>query len=564
MYKRVLNSNQLRAVAGKAISLVADPVKRTLGPAGQPIIVELAGQNPDGSSLDPIITKDGVTVAEHASFRDPALNTIVKTIIQVAKKTVSQGGDGTTTSVVLAEAIYKEGMKYVERGANNIELYNALKAIKDEVLEYIDEIKIDVTTDEQIKNVAMISSNGDEEIATIVVEAIKAAGEHGYIELEDGYTKNCVINVIDGASYKRGWRNFGPNGSLMVNDKAKNSCELTGDNGVATLLYAGKLDNVHELHDLINKLYKFDENKGFLTEIFPFLIVAYDYSDDVRNFILQQRTQAKLPLAAIKAPADGSPNSRTEMLYDMAALTGATVSARGILDLDKVDETHLGGAESVSISPEDTVFYNVSGDKADVKRRIKELDTLLETSTLDPWDQQNIRLRKGKLSQGIVIVRVGGDTEPEMKEKKDRAEDALCAAKVAVKAGVVPGGGVTLYNASYLIDRSNAGSIADKIMAVALRAPMRQIIENAGKSPEKIFTVLEMDPGENNDGYDARTHKFANMVDSGILDPAKVTKSALENAVSIAGLLLTTGGALISDVLPEDGKENPLAAMFGA
>lgn len=555
MNKKVISSDLLRNIATSAIGLIATPVKRTLGPRGNPIIIQMEGKNPDGSDRDPVITKDGVTVAENTKFRDPALNTIAQTIIQVAKKTVDQGGDGTTTSVVLAEAIYKEGLKHIERGSNSIDLYKNLQKIKDEALAYIDSIKKPVVTDEQLRNVAMISSNGDEEISDLVVEAIKAAGEHGYIELEDGRSKDSELQVIEGAFYKSGWRKFGPNGSLLVNDKSRNVCEFEES---AILLYAGKMDSVHDLSDFINRFMKFDERLGHLTEVNPLVIVAYDYSDEVRDFILQQRHQAKLPIAAIKAPRDGSPNHATEMLHDMAALMGATVTARGLIPLESATDEHLGYAKKVTIGQEETVFYEGGGSKEDIKSRLEELETLLNQGALDPWDAQNVRLRKGKLSNGIVIMRVGGVTDAEIKEKKDRAEDALCAAKVARQDGIVAGGGVALYNFGKTLTGEDSAS---RIMSQALQAPIRQIIENSGKSPDIILTTLSQQ--QNANGYDVRGENFVIVEEQGIVDPAIVTKSALQNAVSIAGLLLTTGGALVSDMESQDGQANPLAAMMG-
>ncbi len=559
MHKKILNSEALESVSKTAIGLLAGKVKTTLGPHGRPIIIQQQGMNPDGTPAIPIVTKDGVTVAEHISFRNSALNTIAQTVIEVAKQTVNQGGDGTTTSIVLAEAIYLEGLKQTRKGSNNIELFRELNKIKDQVIDNIDNVKTPVNSEEDVRNIAMISSNGDEEISEVVVQAIKAAGEHGYIELEDGYSKATTFEVIEGASYKSGWRKFAPNGSLLISDKSKNVCEMTDS---AVLLYAGKLDDVHELVDFINKVMGFDEAKQHLTDVFPLLIVAYDFSDDVKNFILQQRTQAKLPLAAIKAPRDGSPNHATEMLHDMAALIGAQVVSKGIIDLKDANIDHLGGVEKVVIGAEDTALFGGKGSKEDVKARLEELNTLLDSGTLDPWDAQNVRIRKGKLSQGIVIVRVGGTTEAEIKEKKDRAEDALCAARVAVKDGIVPGGGLTLYTLSKLIsDTTPAG----RIMREALKAPMKQIIDNSGKSPDAIITELECKYDLDADpiGYDAREEKYTNMLEAGIIDPAKVTKSALENAVSIAGLLLTSGGALVADVDSEDGETNPLAGLLG-
>jgi chaperonin GroEL len=553
MYVRVLDSNSTKEVARKAISVISHAVKQTLGPGGNPIIIQMEGQNPDGTPLAPLITKDGVTVAEHVKVRDPAMNTIIQTIMQVAQKTVADGGDGTTTSVVLAEAIYKAGAKYAEQGANSIELYEALQEAKNEILAFIDEVKIPVK-DEDVFNVAKISANGDAEIAQIVYDALKAVGEDGYIKVEDGYSRENVLDIVEGAMYQRGWRDFAPNGSLLVNDTARNLCELSD---VAVLLYADKLDNLNDFQDFLGRAWSFNEQRNTYDNVVPLLIVAHDFSDDLKNRILQIRAVGKLPIAAIKSPADGSPNARTDMLEDLAAMLGGQVSSRGILELKDVTDEHLGYAKLVEISPNETVFYEGGGNKEAIKNRIRDLNLLLETGTLHPYDQDNIRLRKAKLSQGVAIVKAGGKSELEMREKKDRIEDALCAAKVAVQEGIVLGGGWTLYKAAKNLEH-NGTSAAEKILAEALQAPIRQIIINAGQNPDVILTKMPTDKG-----YDARNKQYVDLLEAGIVDPAKVTKSALENAVSIAGLLLTTGGALISDINPEDGKANPFAGLMG-
>lgn len=554
MHKKFLNSSEVKSVAREAINVIASAVKQTLGPGGNPIIIQREGQNPDGTPIHPLITKDGVTVAEHVVLRDPAMNTIVRTIMQVAQKTVEDGGDGTTTSVVLAQAIYNAGCKFTEQGTNSIELYNQLTDLKNEIFDIIDSIKTPVKGDDVV-NVARISSNGDEGIAKIVYEAIQAVGEDGYIKVEDGYSRENQLDIVDGSMYMRGWRDFAPNGSLLVNDKTRNMCELTD---AAILLYADKLDNLNDLQDLLAKVWGLNETSNTYDNICSLLIVAHDFSDDIKNRILQIRAVSKLPIAAIKSPADGSPNARTEMLEDLAAMLGAQVSSRGILELKDVKDEHMGYAKLVEISPNETVFYEGAGDKEDIKLRIKDLNILLETGNLHPWDQDNVRLRKAKLSQGVAIIKAGGKSELEMRERKDRIEDALCAAKVAVQEGILAGGGYTLYEIAKMLENSSESSVARSIMIEALKAPIRQIIINSGKNPDIVLT--KMPEGL---GYDARNHKYVDLLKEGIIDPAKVTKSALENAVSIAGLLLTSGGALVSDASPEDGKANPFAGLMG-
>lgn len=465
----------------------------------------------------------------------------------------------TSTSIVLAESIYKAGLKYVEQGENNIQLYSALQNLTEEIIEIIDkDIKQKIDSEEALKNVAKISANGDEEIAKIVVDAINASGEDGYVALEESSSRDTHLEVVEGAVYKMGWRQFAPNGSLQVTDKARNVAEYEK---AAICIYGGKLDDVHKVADFINRVMKFDENRNELTDIFPVVFVALDYSDEVKQMILKQKMLAKLPVSAVKIAGDGSPNHRTQMLHDLAVITGATVGARSLLDFEDMNEEHLGGVDKITIEPDQTIFFGGAGDKEEIKNRIDELNTLLDTTNMSPFDQDNVRLRKGKLSGGVAIVKVGGTSELEMKEKKDRIEDALCAAKVAVKDGIVPGGGKTLLNISNALPTD---TVAKKILKNALQEPFKQIIRNIGEIPE--VALMQLKGKDLTIGYDASKREVVDLLEAGIVDPAIVTKSALRNAVSISGLLLTTGGALIRDDSDQnltDGAPNPLAALMG-
>lgn len=556
MFKKILNSEATKEVAREAIATISGIVAKTLGPGGNPIIIQREGQSPDGTPIGPLVTKDGVTVAEHVDIRDPAINTLVKAVLEVAQKTVEVVGDGSSTSLILANAIYQEGSKLISQGTNGIQLFNDLNEIKNVIVEQLNKLKKNISEND-VLNVARISANGEEEVAQIVFDALKAVGEDGYVSLEDGNAATTKLEIVEGAVYKRGWRNFAPNGILMVNDKARNICELTNP---AILLFAGKLENVQDLEKLLASVWKFEEQSGTYTDIVPLLIVAHDFSDDFKNRILQIRVQGKLPIAAIKSPADGSPNARTEMLEDLAVMLGASVFSNGILELSMLKDEHLGNAERVEISAEETVFFGGAGSKEAIMQRIDDINQLIESGTLHPFDAQNARFRKGKLSGGIAIVRVGAKSELEMLEKKDRIEDALCAAKVAIQDGILPGGGYTLYKLSKSLRKlvRKKDTIALTIMEKALQAPIKQIITNIGENPDIILTKMPK-----NKGYDARSRKYADLMKAGIVDPAKVTKAALENAVSIAGLLLTTGGALVSDLESEDGKNNPLAGLLG-
>lgn len=547
--KKLINADTSKEIALVTIEEIAQAVKKTLGPGGNPQIIQQYGQNPDGTERGPLITKDGVTVADHISFRDPAKDTIAKAILQVAQNTVNQAGDGTTTAVVLAEAIFKAGYQRMKQGSNGIQLYDALKSIKNEIIKEIDERKVPITK-EDIYDVALISSNGDSEVAQIVSEAIQLVGEDGHVSIQEAYTKETFLQKVEGAFYKKGWRNFGPHGSLLVTDKSKDIAELIDP---AILMYADKLDSLQDLSSFLVKLMGQDPNTGSFINVVPVFIIAHEFSDDVRNMIIQLRVQSRLPIAAIVSPFDGSPNARTQILEDIAAMTGGSVGARGILDLKDMNETHLGSAKRVEVGPNETVIYDGSGSESEVLERVKELKKLHETN-MNEWDKENTRIRIGKLTGGLAIVHVGGASELEMKERKDRIEDALCAAKVAIKDGIVQGGGITLYRiAEALVDTSPA----HLIMKEALKAPVKQIITNVGENPDVILSHL---PEEK--GYDARNKKYVYMFDKGIVDPSIVTKSALENAVSIAGLLLTTGGAIVSDTMPNDGQSNPMAQMM--
>jgi len=547
--KKIVKAEESRVIALEAIREVAGIVKQTLGPGGNPIVIQQFGQNPDGTPRYPLITKDGVSVAESVVFRDPTKNTFAQAMLQVAKNTVNQAGDGTTTAIVLAEAMYLAGYKHLQQGENGIQLYNKLKEVKNLVFKYLDEMTTPIKAEDLI-TVARISANGDEDIAQKVSEALQAVGENGHVDLQEGFSRETTLDIIDGAMYQQGWRKFGPLGSLMVNDKVRNICELENP---AVLTYAGELRDVVEVSDFLKKFLGVAEDGGFDSMV-PLVFIAYDFSEEVKNYIIQLRVQGKMPIAAIKAPFDGSPNARTQMLEDLAVLLGGQVAARGIIDLKSVTDEHLGCADKIEIGAEETVFFNGQGDKESIMQRVNDLRKQLDLAMHD-YDKENIRLRIGKLVGGIGVIKVGGDSELEMKERRDRIEDALCAAKVAIQEGIVPGGGLSLYAISTALTE---GSLAESIMKKALQAPIRQIITNVGENADVVLSHMPL-----GQGYDANKKEYQDLMKAGIVDPVKVTKSALENAVSIVGLLLTTGGAIVSDLESADGKPNPLAAMMG-
>lgn len=342
----------------------------------------------------------------------------------------------------------------------------------------------------------------------------------------------------------------------MVTDKGRDECVLEQD-GVAILLYNGRIDDLKELTDFMKEFFGLEENKEINLDTLnhPLLIIANDFSDEAKNFILQNRVQMQLPIAAIKTPFDGSPNSRTGILDDLAALTGGTVAAKGIIPIKTLSSEQLGMANKVVIGAQETVFYGSQGEEEGVIARIDDLKKLIEESIIE-YDKTNYRIRLGKLTRGIATVRVGGSSELEIQEKKDRIEDALCAAKVALQDGIIPGGGSVLYKISEELD---GDTDAEKILKEALKAPFEQLIYNIGLVPLEVMLKMP----ESMEGYNVRTREYvSDMIADGIIDPAKATKSAIENAVSIAGLLLTTGGMVVND---DDSKEtpNPFAALMG-
>lgn len=547
MAKVIVSKQEARAKGSEVIKEVANIVKVTLGPRGLPILVQQNGQNPDGTSKLPISTKDGVTVAESLSFEDNVKQTIAQSVISVAQNSVKASGDGTTSSIVLAEALFRAGSKYLSHDTSEgLQIYEALKTRVEHICELIKEETIQVTDEAAIRNVALISSNGDELIADMVTQAVMKVGEFGHIKIEQGFSRETTLELVDGAQYLQGWKKSSPQGMLMVNDKARDVCAM--DNA-GVLLYAGKLTDQAEVDKLLKSL--MGEQ---LEEAFPLLIVAYDFGDDAKNYLLQLRVQTHINLAFIKAPADGSPNARTQILEDLAVLLGGQVMSKGIKPLDTITDEHLGSAELIEIFPETIVFTGGAGDPDEVTQRVADLNKLIEHA-MHEFDQENLRFRIGKLLGSIAIVRVGGDSELEQIERLHRMEDALCAAKTAIKTGIVEGAGMTLFRISKKLKED---TIADKILKEALKAPAKQIITNSGESADVILAQCPRGKG-----YNSRIKKYQNLKEQGIIDPAGVVTNALINAVSVAGMLTVMGGMVCNtNAKMQDGMPNPFAGLM--
>ena len=374
-------------------------------------------------------------------------------------------------------------------------------------------------------------------------------GEDGYIKLEDGFSRETTLEIIDGSMYLSGYTSFGPLGKHLVTDKSRDVCELEDP---AIILYSGKIDDAAYVDQFMKLVMGKD-----LKNRTPMLIIAHEFSDDVKEFILKQKLQVGIPIAAIRSISDGSSNSRTEIMQDLAAATGATPGAKGILSLDEMNLDHMGGAGRVEIYAKEVVMYKGLGDEKEIIARVDDLKILL-SNTVHEFDKENLRARIAKLVGGVGIIKVGGSSDTEIAERKDRAEDALCSAKAAIKDGIIPGGGYTLYS---IARKLKGDDIATKILRQALQEPIKKIIENSGQVPEAVLAVLPP-----NKGYDIINKKAVDLMKVGIVDAALVAKSAVINAVSVAGLLLTTGGAIVEEDVKQglqEGQFNPLSMLNG-
>nr|WP_314269891.1 chaperonin GroEL [uncultured Kingella sp.] len=524
--KEVQFGTEVRQKMVNGVNVLANAVKVTLGPKGRNVVL-------DRSFGGPHITKDGVTVAKEIELKDKFENMGAQMLKEVASKTNDVAGDGTTTATVLAQAIVAEGMKYVTAGMNPTDLKRGIDKAVNALVGELANISKPCETYEQIAQVGAISANSDEQVGKIIADAMQEVGKEGVITVEDGKSLENELEVVKGMQFDRGYLS-----PYFVNDLEK---QIAGLDNPFVLLFDKKISNIRDLLPVLEQVAKTSR---------PLLIIAEDVEGEALATLVVNSIRGILKTVAVKAPGFG--DRRKAMLQDIAILTGGTVIAEEIgLTLEQTTLEHLGQAKRIEISKENTTIIDGYGEKAAVDARVNEIRKQIETATSD-YDKEKLQERVAKLAGGVAVIKVGAATEVEMKEKKDRVDDALHATRAAVEEGVVAGGGVALLRARAAlksVETANADQEAGvKIVLRAIESPLRQIVANAGGEPSVVVNkVLE---GKDNFGYNAGSDTYGDMIQMGVLDPAKVTRSALQHAASIAGLMLTTE-CMIADI-PED------------
>ena len=524
--KKVLFGNDATTKMVRGINILADAVKVTLGPKGRNVVLER-------SFGGPLITKDGVTVAKEIELKDKFENMGAQMVREVASKTNDNAGDGTTTATVLAQAIVGEGMKYVASGMNPMDLKRGIDKAVDAAIVELKKISKPVTTTKEVAQVGTISANADKEIGDIIAKAMEKVGKEGVITIEDGKSLNNELEIVEGMQFDRGFLS-----PYFINTPERQTAVLDKP---FILLHDKKISNIRELLPVLELVAKAGR---------PLLIIAEDVDGEALATLVVNSLRGILKVVAVKAPGFG--DRRKAMLEDIAVLTGATVISSDLgLSLDKTTLEQLGSAKRVEVTKENTTVIDGAGNKDAIADRVKSIRQQIETTTSD-YDREKLQERVAKLAGGVALVKVGAATEVEMKEKKMRVEDALHATRAAVEEGVVAGGGTALIRTKQAIaglkgdnDEQNAGI---KIVLRAMEEPMRQIVANAGEEPSVIVNAVSQEKG--NYGYNAQTGAFGDMIEMGVLDPAKVTRTALQNAASVAGLILTTD-CMVGEI-PED------------
>ncbi|MBR8071448.1 chaperonin GroEL [Burkholderia cenocepacia] len=522
----------------KGVNVLADAVKVTLGPKGRNVVIERGFGAP-------VITKDGVSVAKEIELKDRFENMGAQIVKQVASKTADVAGDGTTTATVLAQAIVQEGMKHVAAGMNPMDLKRGIDKAVGAVLDELRKLSRPISTHKEIAQVGAISANSDEAIGKIIADAMEKVGKDGVITVEDGKSLENELDVVEGMQFDRGYVS-----PYFINDPAKQAAYL---DDALILLHDKKISSVRDLLPILEAASKAGK---------PLLIVAEDVEAEALATLVVNSMRGILKVAAVKAPGFG--DRRKAMLEDLAILTGATViSEETGKQLDKATLEDLGSAKRVEVRKDDTIIIDGAGDAARIEARVKSIRVQIDEATSD-YDREKLQERVAKLAGGVAVIKVGAVTEVEMKEKKDRVDDALHATRAAVEEGIVPGGGVALLRArAALSDIRGANADQDagiRIVLRALEAPLRVIAANAGDEPSVVISkVLE---GKGNFGYNAATGEYGDLVDAGVVDPTKVTRTALQNAASIASLVLTTD-ATVAQAPKEESAESASAPELG-
>jgi chaperonin GroEL len=522
-----------RMLAG--VNVLADAVKQTLGPKGRNVVLEKAFGAPT-------VTKDGVSVAKEIELKDKFENMGAQMVKEVASKTSDVAGDGTTTATVLAQAIVREGLKSVTAGSNPMDIKRGIDQAVLAVVESLKSLSKPCTTSKEIAQVGSISANSDESIGQIIADAMDKVGKEGVITVEDGSGLDNTLDVVEGMQFDRGYLS-----PYFINSQETMSVELDGP---LILLYEKKISNIRDLLPLLEKVAKSGKT---------LLIVAEDVEGEALATLVVNTMRGIIKVCAVKAPGFG--DRRKAMLEDIAILTGGTVISEEVgLSLEKVELGDLGQAKKVQISKENTTIVDGAGNAEAIKARVEQIRKQMEDTSSD-YDREKLQERVAKLAGGVAVIKVGAATEVEMKEKKARVEDALHATRAAVEEGIVPGGGVAFIRAqSVLKDLKGANhdqTVGIAILRRAIEEPLRQIVANAGDEPSVVLAKVQ--EGAGSFGYNAGNGEYGDMIEMGILDPTKVSRYALQNAASVAGLMLTTE-AMVAE-LPK--KEKPMGGMPG-
>ena len=510
------------------INTLADAVTSTLGPNGRNVVYT------DGQSV--FSTKDGVTVAKNINYlEDPIEELGIKMIKQAAIKTADNTGDGTTTSTLLAQSMVNAGLNHLNNGSNAVEIKRGIdRAVKQLVESLRKELKEDISSEEQLEQVATISANNDPEIGKLIAEAMKKVGREGVVHVEESKTGETYLETVEGMQFERGYKS-----PYMVTDNNSMTAIL---NDVYVLIIDKKVSQVKELLPVLESISQ--QNKSIL-------VIAEDVEGEALAALIVNKARGILKSAAVKAPDFG--DRRKLILEDIAILTGGQViSTEKGMKLEKFDSSWLGQARSVTISKDTTTIVDGKGDETKIEARINELMEQIELAKT-PFEKEKLQERLAKFVGGISIVHVGGNTETEVKERKDRFDDALHATKAAIEEGIVPGGGVALLHMRDLIEVNDIGS---QIVYEACSAPLKKILTNAGVEQEKVYQIMNDIKNETSwMGYDLQSEKVVNMKEAGIIDPAKVTRTALENAASVAGTILLTECTIVDK--PEEKNSTP-------
>jgi chaperonin GroEL len=527
--KEVRFSDDARQRMLRGVNVLANAVKVTLGPKGRNVVLEK-------SFGAPTVTKDGVSVAKEIELEDKFENMGVQMVKEVASQTSDAAGDGTTTATVLAQAIFREGLKSVSAGFNPMDLKRGIDKATVAIIDELKKLSQPCKDDKSIAQVGTISANSDEEIGKIIAEAMSKVGKEGVITVEEGSGLANELDVVEGMQFDRGYLSL-----YFINDQATQSANL--ENPVI-LIHDKKISNIRELLPLLEGVAKSGR---------PLLFIAEDIEGEALATLVVNNIRGIVKVAAVKAPGFG--DRRKAMLQDIAVLTGGQVISEEVgLSLEKATMNDLGEAKKVQVSKENTTIIDGAGKKSDIKGRIDQINKEIEESTSD-YDREKLQERVAKLAGGVAVIKVGAATEIEMKEKKARVEDALHATRAAVEEGVVPGGGVALLRAlkgiSGLQGANEDQTVGINILRKAVEEPLRQIVGNAGTDASVVLNAVVN--GKGNYGFNAATGEYGDMVKSGIIDPTKVTRLALQNAASVAGLLLTTE-AMIAEA-PKQEKE---------